>query len=595
MATSNISPNDRIIPKPGVHDYTSVEIHVNGSRVNNPAYHLQTVTITKEVNRIPSARITLLDGDLSAEKFAVSESADFIPGNLIELKAGRDGRLQSLFKGVIVKHAIRAGENGRSFLSLECKDETVKLTLGRKNRYFENVKDNDALQTVLASHAGTIEATTVTHKELVQYYCTDWDFALSRAEMNGRLLLVQDGKVDVKVPKLAGSPALTLTYGSTMEEFEAEMDARTQWQQVSANSWNYAQQQLLQADASGSPFSEAGNLQGTRLAQAVSPADLQLRHSGLVSQPELKAWTDAVLLKSRMAKIRGRAKVTGSPAVKTGDTIRLAGLGARFDGLVFVSGVRHEFVADIWHTHLQFGISPEWFHKDCDIIETPAAGLLPAIHGLQIGVVVQLESDPDGEHRILVKMPTLDNQAQGAWARVASLDAGSQRGYFFRPEIGDEVIVGFVNDDPRFAVVLGMLHSSAKPAPVEAKDDNHIKGLVTRSQMKTMYDDENKIMRMETPAGNFIEMNEKDKAITIQDQHGNMLKMEAGGITIKSAKDIIMEATGAFSLKAGTDVKVEGLNITQKASAAMELSGGASTKLTSSGILEIQGSLVKIN
>src|ERR1044072_1176570 len=591
---AKIAPNDRIIPTPGVHDYTQQEININGSRVSNPDYHVQSVTVTKEVNKIPSARITLLDGDLSAEKFAVSEAADFIPGNKIELKGGRDGQQGSFFKGIIVRHSIRAGENGKSYLMLECKDEAVQLTLGRKNRYFKDVKDSDAMQTVLASRAGSIESTSVTHKELVQYYCTDWDFVMSRADMNGRVVVVQDGKVDVKVPKV-GSAALVLSYGSTIEEFEAEMDARTQWQQVSASSWDYAQQQLLKADSSSSPFSEAGNLKGSTLATAVSPADLQLRHSGLVSQPELKAWTDAFLLKSRMAKIRGRARITGSAAVKAGDTVELKGLGARFNGLVYVSAVRHEIVSDIWQTHLQFGISPEWFHQSPDVIETPAAGLLPAVQGLQIGKVVQLESDPDGEHRILVKLPTLDNEAKGTWARVASLDAGDQRGYFFRPEIDDEVIVGFVNGDPRFAVVLGMLHSSAKAAPVEAKDINHIKGLVTRSKMKTMFDDENKVMKMETPAGNFIELSEKDKAITIQDQHGNMIKMESAGITIKSAKDIMMEATGSFSLKAGTDVKVEGVNITEKASANMELSGGAGAKLTSSAILEIKGSLVKIN
>lgn len=590
-----ISPNDRIIPTPGVHDYTAVEIHINGSRVSNPAYEVQSVTISREVNRIPSARITLLDGDLSAETFAVSESADFIPGNQIQLIAGRDGQEQSLFKGVIVRHAIRASEQGRSFLQLECKDEAVALTLGRKNRYFSDQKDSDVMQTVLSSHAGSVASTSFIHKELVQYNCTDWDFVMSRAEMNGLLVLAKDGKVDVIAPKLAGSPSLVLSYGSTIEEFEAEIDARTQWQQVNASSWDYAGQQLMKADASGSPFSEAGNLQGATLAQAVSPAELELRHSGLVSQPELKAWADAVLLKSRMSKIRGRARITGSPAVKTGDTIELKGLGQRFNGLVYVSAVRHEFNANIWQTHLQFGISPGWFHHQPEIIETAAAGLLPAVHGLQIGVVVQLESDPDGQHRILVKVPTLDNEAKGTWARVASLDAGQQRGFFFRPEIGDEVIVGFVNDDPRFAVVLGQLHSSAKPAPVEAQDANHIKGLVTRSQMKTMFDDENKVMRMETPAGNSIELSEKDKAITITDQHGNSIKMEQAGITIKSAKDITMEATGAFSLKAGTDIKIEGVNITEKASAGMELSGGASTKLTSSGILEIKGSLVKIN
>lgn len=591
----NIGTDERIIPTPGIYDYTSFEVLINGNRVSDPNYNLRSVSIVKEVNQIPYARLQYLDGDVSDEKFAVSEAADFIPGNKIELKVGRDGKETTVFKGVIVKHGIRAGESGNASLHLDCRDEAVSLTLGRKNKYFRDMSDSDALQKVLSNKSGALESTSVQHKELVQYNCTDWDFALSRAEMNSCVLLVKDGKVDMVKPTLAGSPALTLVYGATIEEFEAEMDARTQWQEVHASAWSYKDQAVKESSASSVSFKEAGNLSGSTLAKVASPDKLELRHSGLVSEPELKAWAESAMLKSRMAKIRGRVKIKGSPATLPGDTVELKGLGNRFNGLVYVSGVRHEYAEGIWSTHLQLGISPEWFHHKEDLIETPAAGMMPAVHGLQIAVVVQLESDPDGEDRILVKMPLTDNSDKGTWARVASLDAGNDRGYFFRPEIGDEVIVGFVNDDPRFAVVLGMLHSSKHPAPVPAKDTNHIKGLVTRSKMKTMFDDENKVMKMETPAGNFIELSEKDKAITIQDQHGNMIKMEQGGITIKSAKDIKMEAAAAFTLKAGTDIKIEGMTISGKADTTLELNGQAKAKVASSAMLELQGGMVKIN
>jgi Rhs element Vgr protein len=591
----NVATDERIIPTPGIYDYTSFEVLINGNRVGDPDYQLRSVSVVKEVNQIPYARLQYLDGDVSDERFAASEGADFIPGNKIELKAGRDGKQTTVFKGIIVKHGIRAGEGGNAYLFLDCRDEAVSLTLGRKDKYFRDITDSDALQQVLGAKAGTLESTSVQHKELVQFYCTDWDFALSRAEMNSCILLTHDGKVDMQKPTLAGTPTLTLVYGATIEEFEAEMDARTQWQEVHASAWSYKDQAVKQHSTSGVSFNEAGNLSGSTLAKAVSPPKLELRHSGLVSEPELKAWTEAVMLKSRMAKIRGRVKIKGSPDTKPGDTVELKGLGKRFNGLVYVSGVRHEYADGIWTTQMQFGISPEWFHHKEHLIETPAAGMMPAVQGLQIGVVVQLESDPDGEDRILIKMPLTDNNDKGTWARVASLDAGNDRGYFFRPEIGDEVIVGFVNDDPRFAVVLGMLHSSNKPAPVPAKDTNHIKGLVTRSKMKTMYDDENKVMKMETPAGNFIELSEKDKAITIQDQHGNMIKMESAGITIKSAKDIKMEAAAAFSLKAGTDIKIEGMTISGKADTTLELNGQAKAKVASSAMLELQGGIVKIN
>ncbi|SFD73785.1 Rhs element Vgr protein [Chitinophaga sp. CF118] len=592
--TENIVTDERIIPTPNEFDNTNIEIHINGSKVDNPAYILRTVSIVKEANIIPSARLCFLDGDASTATFSVSESSDFIPGNIIEIIIGRDSTQNKVFKGVIVKHAIRANEKGGGQLHLDCRDESISLTLGRKSKYFRDMSDSDALKQVLGSKSGSLATTDLKHKELVQYDCTNWDFALSRAEMNGCLLIVKDGKVDMVKPRLSSS-VITLVYGDTIEEFDAEIDARTQWQSVNASSWDYKDQTIKTSDVKSVSFTEAGNLSGSKLAGAVSPDNLELRHSGLVSVPELKEWATSYMLKSRMAKIRGRAKIKGSPAAKPGDTIELKGLGNRFNGNVYVSGVRHEFADGIWSTHIQFGISPEWFHHKEDLIETPAAGMMPAVHGLQIGVVVHLENDPDGEHRILVRMPVTDNQDNGTWARIASLDAGNDRGYFFRPEIGDEVIVGFVNDDPRFAVVLGMLHSSAKPAPVVAKDTNHIKGLVTRSKMKTMFDDENKVMRMETPAGNFIELSEKDKAITITDENGNSIKMEAGGITMKSPKDIKIEADGAISIKAGTDVKIDGTTIAGKATNSVEFNGQAGAKVISSAMLELKGGIVKIN
>src|SRR5690606_19830199 len=116
--------------------------------------------------------------------------------------------------------------------------------------------------------------------------------------------------------------------------------------------------------------------------------------------------------------------------------------GDRYKGNAFVTAVQHEIGGGSWFTNIQFGLDPESYaavHKNMNA--PSSSGLMGAIHGLQIGKVVQLASDPDGEDRILVKIPTIDNNGQGIWSRVACLDAGSERGTFFRPEIGDEVIL----------------------------------------------------------------------------------------------------------------------------------------------------------
>ncbi len=588
---------ERTIPRKSIYDVVTSKLLSDGKDITN-AYAILSLTVTREVNRVPTARIVLRDGSAAEETFAASDGPDLIPGKQIEVAVGYDGSDRTIFKGLIVKHTIKVSPNGDSTLVLECKDVATKLTIGRHSRYFTNSKDSDAIEEILDSYSNItndIESTQFIHPEIVQYYSTDWDFILSRAEMNGKVVLVEDGALRVKTPNTGDRELITLTYGANLLEFEAEMDARFQYKSVKAKAWSYADQDLIEAEGTEPSINNQGNLSGSDLAEVINLSEWELSHSGQVQEQELKAWADAQLLKSRLAKIQGRVKTKGYPEARPDAVIQLLGVGGRFNGRAYVSGIRHELNGGAWHTHMQLGLPPQWFYKEEDIVEKPASGLLPGVNGLQIGVVVQLQDDPNGEDRILVKVPTIDKQAEGIWARVATLDAGENRGSFFRPELEDEVVLGFLNDDPRDPIVLGMLNSSAKPAPLSGSDDNPQKGFVTRSEIKVIFDDDKKIVTLETPGGNKITLSDEDKGIKLEDQNNNTLTMNDNGIEIKSPKDITLEATGKLTVKATQDASLEGMNLNLKANAQFKADGGAGAEVSTSAIAVLKGSLVQIN
>jgi Rhs element Vgr protein len=588
---------DLIVPQNAIYDVATFKLLSDGKEITN-TYTVLSLTVSSIVNRVPTARIVLRDGAADEETFTASEGPDLIPGKELEIALGYDGHNKTVFKGLIVKHCLKVGANGNSTLVLECKDAATKLTIGRHSKYFTDIKDSDAIAQIISSYSGIsqdIESTKATHPEIVQYYATDWDFILSRAQINGQIVLAQNGKLKIKAPSTSGSPLVTLTYGVNLLEFEAEMDARSQYTSVKATAWSYTNQALLEIEGSEPSVNQQGNLSGKTLANAIALDTWELSHSGRVQQPELQAWADAQLLKSRLAKIQGRVKIIGYPDAKPDTLIELKGLGKRFNGLAYVSGIRHEMHGGAWYTDIQLGLSPQWFYQETEIVDKPASGLLPGVNGLQIGVVVQLQEDPNGEDRILVKVPTVDVKSEGIWSRIATLDAGNNRGSFFRPEIGDEVILGFLNDDPRDPIVLGMLNSSAKPAPLKGSDDNHHKGFFTRSQMKVSFDDEKKIITLETPGGNKIIISDEDKGIALKDQNGNTLTMNDSGITMKSPKDITIEATGKLTLKATQDTSIEGLNVNVKANAQFKAEGSAGAEVSTSAIAILKGSLVQIN
>lgn len=594
---------DREIPVETSYNVTTFDILID-DKVVDQGYQILSISVSKEINRIPTAKIVLKDGDAAEETFKISEEEEFLPGKSITVKIGRDSENKQLFKGIIVKHAIKVQESGETRLILDCKDEAVKMTIGRHNYYYEESKDSEIIEEIIGRYSGLshdVEATTIKHLEMVQYHATDWDFLLMRSEANAKLVVVDDGKITIEEPKTDTDAAVAVLFGSTLIDFEAEMDAQNQWASVEAKSWDYGAQNMFEHTTDSVPVNELGNVNGQQLSESISPDIFELRHSGQAIAEELQEWTKSVMQKSRLSKIRGRAKFIGFGDIKPGQLIELQGLGARFTGKAYVSGIRQDVYNGSWYTQVQFGVHPDCYaHIHKDVADPPASGLVPPINGMQIGKVVQLEEDPEGEHRVLVRLPIINNSARGVWARIATLDAGKAddgvtgRGSFFRPEIEDEVIVGFINDDPRDAVILGMLHSSAKPAPITAEDVNHEKGFVTRSGMRLLFHDETKTITIDTPAGNSIVIDEDTTSITIKDQNDNRVLLDPAGIEVKSPGDIKIKADGNINIKAGKNMTLEATQITAKASAAMEVKG-ATTKVSADGITEIKGSLVNIN
>ncbi|HXS56367.1 MAG TPA: type VI secretion system tip protein VgrG [Hanamia sp.] len=586
---------DLLIPNDSKHDVATFKIVVDGTELD-PSYQLLSLSISKELNRVSSASIIFRDGDAALQTFSLSNKTDFVPGKKIEISIGRDSANTSAFKGIIIKHAIKVKANGNTQLQIECMDAAVKMTIGRRNQYFENVKDSDVFDDLISKYSlnSDAETTKLQHKELVQHNITDWDFMLLRAEANGMLVNVDDGTIRIAKPAIQNQ-VLQVNYGSSVLEFEAEMDARYQYKSVNAESWDYSNQQLFQADTSSSTFAEQGNITASDLAEALSPDKFDMHHSGHKLEQELQDWTDGIMLRSRLAKIRGRARFTGFSGIKPADTVLLSGVGDRFNGKAFVTAVRQDIGNGTWETQIQFGLDPKryaFIHSDMN--DAPSAGLVGGISGLQIGVVVQLESDPDGQDRIQVRIPVIDSNAQGIWTRIASLDAGNDRGAFFMPEIGDEVIVGFINDDPRDAVVLGMLHSSNKPAPITPSDANNEKGFTTRSKMHLSFNDDTKTIVIDTPAGNSITIDEKSMKIEILDQNQNKITMGTSGISLESPMNIDIKAGAVLTLSGGASLSIGAPSLSVKADADVSIQGAIS-KLSSSGITEISGSIVKIN
>jgi Rhs element Vgr protein len=575
-----------------------------------------SISTIYKANKVPHAIITFLDGNPAKKEFALSSSTDLEPGAEVSIAMGYKEETEKVFKGIIVKHSVKLTGNN-SYTIIECRDPVIKMTIAKKSRVFGDgsaaAGDDDHLKKIFTEN-GLSSRLTVTGSDFIkqttisQYYATDWDFVLNRAEINGKLVLVkkpgdEDGKICIVNPAV-GSPKLTLTFGQDLFDFESEANAITQIAEVESSTWDGDTQAVIKsAKASSSTFKqlEATGIMASDLNTIVGPTTLSLFHTGEVEKAELEGWSKAVMEKSAHSKVKGSFKVLGDPTITIGDTIELKGIGTKFSGKVVVTGVTQEYSQTSWFTRIYFGLDQNWHSENFNIHQQPAAGLTSGISGLQIGKVLKRDGDPAGKFRIQIKLPMIDATAK-FWARMLFDYANATGGTFFWPEVDDEVLVGFLNDDPRNPVILGALFNKKTAPVVPPAAENDIKAIVTKSDLRLEFNDKDKIVTIKTPGGNIITIDDKEKQIQLKDQHGNEVTMNKteislsskGAISLKATKDVTISGAN-IKLDAKQGMDVGGLDVTVAAKGKFAASGNTGVEIKTSAIAILKGTMVKIN
>lgn len=584
----------------------------SGGRELTSLYQVQSIQVTAAVNRIPLARITLLDGSAPDETFAASESDDFAPGSAIDIAVGYHSNNTSIFSGIIVRHGLRHRSGGASQLVLECRASAIRMTAVRKNADHgtagSTLTDSALMQSLVQGYGLTAKVADTTPQLpwITQFNCSDWDFLMIRAQMNGMIVLADGSTVTVAAPDFSQQPALSVTYGKDILDLQTDMDAATQWSEVQCSAWDPSQQAMTSpASASASPagLNSLGSDTTQELAAVLNGGTVNLISTTPLPGDQLQAWASAEMLKSELAKISGSIRFQGSSAIAPGGLLQISGLGKRFNGSGFVGAVTHRIENGNWTTEATLGVNPEWFACKPDISGPPVGGQVPPARGLQIGVVKKIDADPAGERRVQVALPVIAAAPALVWARLGSFYSSTDSGAFFYPEIGDEVVLGFLDNDPRFPVILGSLYSSARQGPKTADAsavctpdaDNTQKAIVTHGQLGIYFDDKNKVLTLQTPGGNKLVLSDLDHSILLSDENGNTLKLSQNGIELTSQTKVSVSAVQTITATGTQGVTISGMKVSLTADTEFSANGNATATVQSSGTTTIKGTMVMIN
>ena len=184
-------------PNIGQSNVVNWEIRINNQPLTQQLRVLGIYVIW-EVNKIPKCKLILSDGDPSEENFEVSNQPWFAPGQSIEILMGYGTAPSPIFKGIVISQQLKVRSQSAKLI-VDCRHPIFKMSLSPKQRHFENLTDEDIIGQILSQYQlnYSIDSTTLTFPELIQFETTDWDFLLARVKANGFLCIVGQDEVNI--------------------------------------------------------------------------------------------------------------------------------------------------------------------------------------------------------------------------------------------------------------------------------------------------------------------------------------------------------------------------------------------------------------
>jgi phage baseplate assembly protein gpV len=526
---------------------------------------LKEAHIHFELNKIPLAKFTFIASNRDVDKKETFPSDALIENDEITFNVITKKEKKTLFKGVI-KATEKVQDGNFVNIKIECKDIAFDMTLPSTEPETNNQTFEDKLKLFTKKLKLNDELSgkdwgkeKITHNSAT----LPWDFVLGYLDSVGVFVSIKNGEFNgVDLLKTPPTEKYLAENGINVFSFTGKSDETKKLRKATIKHWDAATQKIVpssETQESLNPFEKIITLNENRFSDATVTRMLK-----------------AILKKSDLQTINGKIQTFGNLEAYPGDFIKCNKVNEKIDSKsIIISAIDHAIENGCWKTEYTLGFEgePSFAENASKQTASPQAqmGQTNTISGLQIGVVVQIEEDPNKEFRIKVRIPALSEKGEGIWARLATLNASKEMGSYFIPSVDDEVILGCLGNNPDTPIILGSLYSSAKSMPFPVKKENYLKGFVTKEGTKVILDDEKKSIELSTKKGNKLLISDDEKGFILEDENKNKITMNKDGITIESSKDFIVKASG--------DVKIDGIGCAVNAS----------------GNMDLKGSLVKIN
>jgi uncharacterized protein involved in type VI secretion and phage assembly len=510
------------------------------------------------------------------------DSHPFAIGGKLEVRLGakEEQATETLFKGDIVTLEPSFGSGGVALL-VRAFDRAHLLHRSRAVRTFQNQTASDIVGSVCKEHGLTFQgdASGSPYEFMMQDNVTDWDFIWQLAERAGFEFVVEDSMAKFRKP--GSGETVELEWPKTLISFDPRVTAVQQVKSVSLATHDPKTKAKIEKTTAYNPSMQVAQIGLDRpsVTKEFAEAKVHIATEPAKSMAEAEAVTAALMAKLANGYVAADGVAFGNPKIKAGTMIQVKGVGEKFSGKYRIASATHVLRGGGSYM-TTFANSPA--HT---ILGMVGNGTGPDFaSGLVLGIVTN-NNDPENMGRVRVMIPALgkdtsNKDAEGWWARIASVSAGKSRGLMMLPVVGEEVLVGFEHGDITRPYILGSLFNG-KDLPGDL--------LLQEKKGSFALQSDEKIYA------------ESKKEFTIKSNDKLIVEI-TGNVEEKYKADWKNETTGKTSLKATQAFEAEGQSVTVKGQTGVTIEstatvtlkvGGSSVEVSQMGV-KISGPMINI-
>ncbi len=590
--------------------HTIITIAINGEEYQN----INNLQINQGILGHHQFSVALLSNHFEEDGYTIiSKSQEFI-GQTIEITIsnyeGNTTMNEGFFSGIITEaeaYKSQVDDFGDYIIVKGC-SPTITMDNGLHCNTFEKKTLSDIVNSLSGDFGVAIKCSPLNseiHDYIVQYNQSSFEFLKHLAIRYGEWMYY-DGQQTVFGAN--SGEEITLSYGVELTDFNLRLITKPKLAEYITNDY-YADKTIQQELATGTSLPDYYSFMAEKSEKLYiqQPVSAYLKHSADGNQDANLKTAAGVQAEGKVA---GMVLLTGTSrnsGVRIGSMVAIVHQAVNQEieyGKYLVVSVKH-FASESGDYQNHFEAIPE------GAINPPYTNIHAQNNCSTQRAIVMENADPETLGRIRVQFPW-QISTYSPWIRIAQPHGGANKGFYFIPEVGEEVMVGFEGNNVEMPFVIGSLYNGTLKVDEFTTDTNDAKVIRTRSghtielndkdgeETITIYDREQSVIQFNTAEKSIkiqavenIELGAKNIKLVAEENielgaTKNLQFIADETCNFQSGKDISIKASGKASVEATKDLSLNGQNLTAEGKQNADLKGGVQTTISGT-ITAVQG------